>query len=435
MASKRCIASIVILAAAPGAHAVQLDYRLDLVAEYADNIARRPEAVSETVVAPRLGVALSEATERLEVGVAGEIEKRVYLRDRFDDETLARVGIDASWRMIDDRLSFVVLNSLSDQPVDTFLVDAPDNRQRVNVFIAGPSLLLRPGPRTRVQADLRYGDTYAERTLEFNGERATFGLRGLFEVDERSTLSGNAEWSDVRFDEAGPRSTDYRRGDAYLRYDRLLPERGNWSLDVGASRIDFDSASGFSDASRPLLRLRMAYDIQPGLRMEGRLLRQFSDAAQDLVETAPRVEDFDRAVAARDIRATTVSAQVFREDGASLGLSRDTGDTRIRVDTIWRRQRFEGDPGLDQDQVGWNIVAQRILRPTWTASLFAGGDEREFLAATRTDRDLSYGLRLDWQRTERLGFSAQWSSARRRSDDPAQPFDDQRVQVTVSYRR
>ena len=436
MASPRLVACAALLAAAPGASAWQFDYRLDLVAEYADNVARRPDAVAETVVAPRLGLALTEETERLDIGIAGDLERRIYLRDRFDDETLARIGVNANWRMVDDRLSFLLVDSLGDLPIDTFRVDAPDNRQRVNVFLAGPSLVLRPGPSTRLQAELRYGDTYAERTPDFNSKRVTFGLRGLREVDARSTLSGNLEWSDVRFDDEGAFNTDYRRGDAYLRYDRLLPSGGDWSADVGASRIEFDdTGAGDRSVSRPLLRLRAAYELRPGLRAEGRLLRQFSDAAQDLVETAPRVEDFDRAIAARDIRVTTVSAQVFREDGASLGLSRDTGDTRVRVDAIWRRQRYEQDPGLDQDLVGWSLVAQRIVRPTLTAGLFAGGEEREFVSAIRTDRDLRYGVRLEWQRTESLAFGLQLGGDRRRSDDPTQPYTDKRVQVTVSYRR
>lgn len=436
MITRRSLACAVLLSCAPAAAAWQLDYRLDLVAEYADNIARRPEAVAETVLAPRIGLALTEQTERVDIGIAGDLERRIYLRDRFDDETLARLGINANWRMVDDRLSFAVLDSLADLPVDTFRVDAPDNRQRVNVFLAGPSLVLRPSPTTRVQAELRFGDTYAERTLDFNSQRVAAGLRGLFEIDERSTLSGNLEWSDVRFDEDGPLSTDYRRADAYVRYDRLLPSRGDWSADLGASRIDFDAdAPGDGSATRPLLRLRAAYEIQPGLRAEGRLLRQFSDAAQDLVETAPRVEDFDRALAARDIRVTTVSALVFREDGASIGLSRDGGDTRVRLDAIWRRQRYESDPALDQDLVGWSVVAQRIVRPTLTAGLFAGGEERDFVSAVRTDRDLRYGMRLEWQRSERLAFGLQLSGDRRRSDDPTQPYTDKRVQVTVSYRR
>ena len=49
-----------------------------------------------------------------------------------------------------ERLTWALDGVLSDQPVNVFAVEQPDNLQRTRLLVTGPTLALRPTPRTRL---------------------------------------------------------------------------------------------------------------------------------------------------------------------------------------------------------------------------------------------------------------------------------------------
>src|SRR5690606_13571300 len=156
--------------------------RLELRAEHSSNVARRPDPIDDLVTSPRLALALSEQGDRLSLQAAGVLEKRFYDRSGFADETLARVGLRGNWKILDQRLGFAFEDALSDQPINSFLASAPDNRQRVHVWAAGPTLTLRPSSRTRLAVELRAGASDAEVSSEFDASRSSLAARGLYEI-------------------------------------------------------------------------------------------------------------------------------------------------------------------------------------------------------------------------------------------------------------
>lgn len=435
----RRFTACLILAAAfppPPVHAWALDYRLDLRAEHSSNVARRREPVGDRILSPRLAFALTESGDRLTLGAAADIEKRFYDRSGFADETLARLGVRGNWNLLDQRLAFAFEDALSDQPVNSFLADAPDNRQQVHVWNAGPTLTLRPAQRARLVVELRSGASDAERNREFNADRTALALRGLVELGPRSTLSAHAEASEVDFTATTGSNADYRRSAGFVRVDRRI-EGGDWAIDAGVSRLRFDASSLLPSrrVDEPLLRVRVGVELDPATRLDLRLQRQFSDAAQDVLDAAPTPEQFEQRVAAANLRSAVVSADVFAERGASLALSHAAPSWSFAAVGYLREQRYESSGALDQDVAGASLALARQLRPRHQASLFAFQERRDYLAAGRDDRDNRYGLTWTWQRTRRLAFGLELSRTERQSSDPAQRFDDDRVLFTLSLRR
>ncbi len=414
----------------------ELDYRLDLRAEHASNVARRAEPVDDLIISPRLSVALREEGDRLSLAAAGDLERRFYQRSGFADENLARIGLRGNWRIIDERLGFAFEDAISEQPIDSFAADSPDNRQRVHVWTAGPTLSLRPSPRSRISVELRGGASDAQRNREFNATRSSLAARGLIELDPLSSLSAHIELGDVDFDLAQATTPDYRRRNLFARYDRRL-QAGELSVDAGWSQVDFarQAARPAQRSDEPLLRLRYAMQLDPRLRLEARLQRQISDAAQDVLDTAPTPEQFEQTIAAADLRTTVVSSEVFVEQGASLGLLRSAVSWSVAGLGYLREQRYERSSDLDQDLQGLSLTLSRQIRARQQASLFAASEWRDFAASGRDDRDLRYGLTWSLQRTRRLAFGVELSRSERSSSDPAQRFDDERVLVTLSLRR
>lgn len=427
---------MILAAASLPAAGWELDYRLDLRLEHASNVARRAEAIDDLIVSPRLSVALREEGDRLSLAAAGDIERRFYQRSGFADENLARIGLRGNWKILDERLGFAFEDAISEQPIDSFAADAPDNRQRVHVWTAGPTLSLRPSARSRISVELRGGASDAQRNREFNAQRSSLAARGLLELDTLSSLSTHVELGQVDFDLALGATPDYQRRNLFARYDRRL-QSGELSLDAGWTEVDFERQAG-QPARRldePLLRLRFGLQINPRLRLDARVQRQISDAAQDVLDAAPTPAQFEQTIAAADLRTTVVSSEVFTEQGASLGLVRSAASWSLAGLGYLREQRYQRAADLDQDLQGLSLTLGRQIRARQQVSLFAASEWRDFVTTGRDDRDLRYGLNWTFQRTRRLAFGVELSRSDRDSSDPAQRFEDERVLVTLSLRR
>ncbi len=435
----RSALGVASIAAAAGVHAQVpaegLDWRLGLSIEHSDNMARRPVAVSDTVVAPTLAFAYLSQGARGEFEAAGSATYRDYRKNRFDSELLQQVGLDGRWVLAPERLSWALQAVVTDQPVNPFEVDSPDNRQRTNVLVTGPTLALRPATNTRLLGELRYMDTGSERTPEFDGQRLASAVRLLHQRNPLSALSAELESVDARFDRSGI-APDYRRDNAFVRYART-GARGEWSTDLGYSQVRFDDVvAGFArKSSSPLARVRMAYSLTDITRLEADLQRGFGDSVQDLLDGAPRAADYALPIGRAVLRDTTLSSDLFEETGARLGLAHRSEASYVRIDGRWRRQEYLRATGLDQTIRGFSVSANRQVRATFSLGAQAGVEWRRFGTLDRRDRDSRVALVANWQTSRRTGMSLELSHGERSSSEAQQVFDDNRVLFTFNLVR
>lgn len=430
---------VVGLVAATGAQAQVapdgLNWRLGLAVEHSDNMARRPAAVSDTVVAPTLAFAYLKEGARGEFEAAGSASYRRYQQGRFDDETLQQIGLNGRWVLAPERLSWALQSVVTDQPVNPFGVDAPDNRQRTQVFVTGPTLALRPATNLRLLGELRFMDTDAERTPEFDGQRTVAAARLLYQRSPVSALSGEVESIDAQFDRAGV-APDYRRDNAFLRYARM-GARGEWNADVGYSQVRFDDVvAGLSrDESLPMVRVRVAQALTDITRLEVDVQRGFGDSVEDLLDGAPRAADYALPIGRTAIRDTTLSSDLFEQTGGRLGLSHRSQATYFRIDGRWRRQEYLRATGLDQTIRGFVVSANRQVRATFSLGAQAGVEWRRFGTIDRRDRDSRIALVANWQTSRRTGLSVELSHGERSSTEAQQVFDDNRALVIFNLVR
>lgn len=412
-----------------------LNYRLGLSVEHSDNMARRPDPVSDTVIAPTLGFAYLVQGGRGDFEAAGSASYRHYQQGRFDDEWLQQIGANGRWVIAPERLSWAFQAALSDQPVNPFGVDAPDNRQRTDVFLTGPTLALRPSPTVRVLGELRYMQTGAERTPEFDGDRIAGAVRTLYQRSETTAVSGELESIDVDFDRDGL-APDYRRDNAFLRYARV-GSRGEWNADLGYSQVEFDRLVPGLDRkeSSALARLRVAYRLSDLTQLEVDVQQGFGDSAQDLLDGAPRAEDYALPIGRTVLRGATLSADLFEQTGGRVSMSHRDESTYLRVDGLWRRQEYLRATGLDQTIRGLTVSANRQVRATFSIGAQAGVEWRRFATIDRSDRDARVALLANWQSSRRTGFTFELSRGERQSSDAQQVFDDNRVLVTFNLVR
>lgn len=421
------------LAAQPTAERpLRLDYRLGMAIERSDNIRRSAlDPVADTVLRPNLAFALSGEGDRLSLRAAGEAEFYRYQNSGFDSELRTRLGLSAAWRLLPERLSWTFEDYLGRQPVDAFAVDRPDNQQRTNVLVTGPTLSLRPDARTRVLAELRWVDAWAQRTREFNSARWNLALRGLRQLSPTQTLTANLEYNDTAFEQTSVSVQDFKRVDAFLRWGRRGAQV-ELAVDAGGSRIDF-----VDDVRRQgsLLRLSAAWLPDEAQRFELRAAEQYSDALADLIGAAPRLQDFGLPVSVPSERGSFLNPDVYRESSLNLGHTRNGATLFSRVEAYWRDQDYTRSDVLDQRVSGFAAGLSRPLRPTLTLNAYASYDRRRYLLDGREDRDRIYGLSLRWRWLRNLELELGASRAQRRGSVLSQHFNETRYVLGLLYRR
>jgi uncharacterized protein (PEP-CTERM system associated) len=270
----------LLLALPGGAFAFDLEYRLGTSVLYSDNINLSELAPDEeTVVAPEFEFTARQVGSTLEFNARGALQYLDYQSGAYKSEFRGEFAGQLQWKMIPQRLDFVVEDYLSQQPIDITSGVTPNNRQQVNVLTFGPSLFLRFGESMRGQLDARYTDTYAEETQDFNGKRYNLGAHLFRQFNPLSSISLNAEGARVEYDNT-LLDADYRRYDGYAGYKR---ESNRLALDLIAGYTRIEPKNNDPDLDGPLFRGRLDWELSARSRLNARLAYQFSDIALDAV--------------------------------------------------------------------------------------------------------------------------------------------------------
>lgn len=425
----------VLLVLSGSANAIDVDYEIGVAAHHSDNINLSEEnPISETLLAPRVFFDATQVGRTLQLAARGNLEYRHYMDDTFDDEVRGRFAGSLNWKVIPERLDFLLQDYLSLQPIDELLQFSPDNQQQVNVFLAGPTLYARFNPVTRGQLDLRYIDSYAEESESFNSNRYTVAARLIRQTSVNQSLSLNVEASDVRFNETDDVS-DYRRYDGYINSST---ERKylDLSLDLGYSRLELDDSVTLAGrdvtSSYPLARATLTWRMSPRSVLGTTVRYQLSDATQSLMTPLeldrPSFNDFR-------VLDSVASPDVFQERMARVRYTRTGDRAKFNVAPYYRRIRYVESLAEPQDRRGIVAGIDYRLTPRLTLSAYAAREDRDYVDIGREDKDLIG--RIGMART----FGRHWSGRldvqhmERDSTQVGSSYNENAVMLSFSYQR
>ena len=425
----RIIALSLLTAASHDAQALRLDYTLELGLLHSDNITLTPtDPVSENVLIPHIDFSLSETGSNVQAQVSGVLEYRDYLRGTFGNETRGTLNGLVDWTLIPQRLTWTFADNLGLYPVSLRDPDVPGNLQQTNVFTTGPSLRFRITPVLQGQAELRYVDSHAEESADFNSQRLAAALRALFELDPTSRLSGNIEAQDIDFDES--LSTDYRRYAAYAGYTRTL-NRLDLNLALGYSRLEFDDGSS---ASAPLARASLDWRASARSTFGLALDWDYSDAAAGIADGAGA---FDSGYGGVGIGGAAIGSDVYRERRLSGTYTYQGARLSVAGMLHGAALRYEQDIAavLDRNEYGATINLGYLLRPRLTVGAIAETTQRDFRDIDTTDRDYRFSLYLAQQMTRHWRWRVDLSHLQRDAGAGADSYDENSIYLRLIYAR
>jgi len=412
-----------------GAQAARLNYQVELTGLHSDNInLSEDNEASESVLIPRLKFDFNEEGSAVEVKARGEIERRHYFGNQFDDETRSQFAGQLNWSVFPRRMNIVLEDYLSEESINFRDGRYPGNLQQVNIFLAGPSFYARFSDATRLQLDLRAADTYAEVAQGFDSRRYSAAAVLQHDLGATSKVSLHLAGTRVDFDDEVT-SVDYTRQDGFGRYEGNLRDV-EYQLDLGRSRLDRSSAD---DVSTSLARVVAQWQITPESRLRLRARRQFADEVQDLVV---RLSDPDESLIPElvDASSSLVTGGVYRQEDAELDY-RFTGERfgfRVRP----RHRTFDYIDTSSNDRDERSVAFQASYRLTALTALAFNGmvRDRDFDNG-QSDRDHVYSFGIEQQRTRHWGWRASVLRNNRSSNQPDPEYKEKAAYLTIWWKR
>lgn len=420
------------LAATPhAAHALRVDYVVDLIVERNDNLLlTADDPIALTILRPGLGFDIVHDSSTLQTRISGRAEYRRYGDARFADVVDGTLDARVHWIAIPERLSFTVADSLTLQPVDTLAADTPGNRQQVNVLSAGPSLSFEWGDGWRGSTELRYVRSEAEVSDEFNSERIDLALRAIKRLAPTSRLAFNLQTQQVDF-EQDIIARDYTRSEFFARYSRTL-NRLDFAIDAGYSRLDYDrDLPGRAGArSDPMLRTELTWQPNDSHRFEARLSSAFSDVASGSLASVGEETGLPAEVVTGD---TVVNASPFLERRLETGYAYTSTRWTASFTPYLDRLRYDDTDEFDQNGFGAGLEISWRARRNLMLGFSSAFDRNDYVNLDRQDETRRYAgyARLDWTRH----WSGMLTLAHyaRESTAAGQDADQNVIGLTISY--
>lgn len=429
---RTALALAIALASTP-AVAWDIAWSLGLGYEYSDNINRRAaDPVSGGTITPFFDIAATEDGETLQANIVAAMGYDYYTPDELDSNFYVNGGANLIWSIQPERWLWTLDNYASQEPIDIFATESPDNVQNTNVFSTGPTFLYRFSEAMSGRARLRYVNTYAEEDEDFNSDRFVFDARMVRDLTEVSALSFNGSAEVVNLDEPTPTAPDFNRYALYGGYD-WRSTRTTLHADFGWNWVDFD---GLDSRDGPLARFGAEVAVTPISTFDVAIEHQLSDTASDLAAAVPNADSLLLPQSAGGTGDSgTIGSDVYEEDTLTLGYTRLGERFTLRASGYYSAEDYEYNELLNQKNRGVLATLDYRLTPLASIGVYGSLDWEDFDDADVDSREDEYGLRFQYSVLRNLDLNFELSQAERSSNEPTNEFDETRFYVAVIWRR
>lgn len=402
--------------------------------EHTDNINRSSvNRTSQDILQPTFNFTYTQQGSTVQAQAAGVIQYVDYLQNYFGNEFRGQLSGTMNWTISPQRLNFSIQDYSSVEPVSIRASNAPSNQQQVNVFVAGPTLSFRMGDALRGEADLRYVNTTASKTKDFNSQRGLGAFRAIRDLSPTDTLAFNAEAVHVDFSNINPTTnlSRYDQYNAYLRYQSHL-QRIDLDVALGGSHSDFGQST--ASHSGVLVRAGLGWRISPRSTLQANVSDQFADSTTSLIQ-APALGNASVTDLSIQVGRTAISPTVYRDRGVNLSYSYQGSRFGFIVTPYYTRLRQLNGNDLSRNGYGAIANATYAVSPLMTLGVTVGSQSTQYVSDHSRDRDSSYTVDLTRQFTPHWSWRVAVNRASRNSTRPGFNYYEDQVFVILYYSR
>lgn len=412
-----------LFAAGSGTTALaELTYTVDVGAGYSDNITRVEDGESsESMATAGLVLDWQERRPRFTADVSADADYVHYLDDTYEGEVVGGLDGTLNFKVLPDRLSWLVQDSFGQESSDPFSPVTPNTRENVNYFTTGPTLEFLLG-RALTQMFAMYSQTNFERS-PFDSDRLLGGVSIGQRTPGGNGFALNAVTESVTFD--NELNTDYDRDSAYLSYERE-GARTEISAEVGYTWLEDENGVKSSD---PRFLLDVRRELSTSSMLALRLGTQLTDSS-DALRT-----DLGGGTGAPGAGAgVSSSASPFENRFASLNWQFNRHRTSLALGADWSDDTYDGEPQLDRERLMWNASIGRQISNRLSLSLQANITDEEFEISGQSIDTMEIGAAVDWQLGPTVGLRLDLTRSDRNASDATGDYVENRAFLSVLYR-
>ncbi len=427
------------------ADAVQLEYTVGVGIEHNDNLnLSENDPVGDTIIEPTFAFTANQSGSTFQGAANGIVQYRDFTEGHFSNDWRGQLNGQLNWSAIPERLNLGIEDYLGIQPINDLQPDTPGNQQQINVFAIGPTLNFRLGPTVRGQAELRYINSYADETEEFNSDRASAALRAIKDLSATSTIAANLvdERVDFRDSDLNP---NYSRYSAYGRYTRKWTKI-DLTTDLGYSWLKYSSNPlDIQDRNALLARGTLDWHVSDRSTITVDVAHQLSDAASNLlIGSAIGAETGNPIPAQIATGSATTTSAAFLENRIDFGYAYRGARGAFSIAPYYRKLDYGalssadniGDgAAINQSARGANFTASWLLRPLLTIGVVASGENLQYDQLGREDKTWSVQGFITQQFTRHWSWRADVTRYKRDSTVAGQSADQNIVFVGLTYSR
>jgi len=419
--------SVALCMASQPASAVRVRYTAELRAERNDNLLLDAEnPVDANILRPGVEFEVLQNDAALQLTVGGRVHYYHYGVENVDNSVEALLEGRMNWDAIPGRLSFTIEDNMSMQPVDVLAADIPGNRQRINIFSAGPTLHFHPGQATNGEMQLRYVNTRAQTNDEFDSSRMEFGLwigRDLTPTDQ---LSGHVQWQTVDFSTGGG-AWDYKRSDLFARY-RHRGASLELMLDAGITKLNYKDGSG--DRDNPLFRLQSIWTPADDHRLALRWSHQYSDVAAWAIDRTDG-QLMPGGGMSLDLLVANGSPFVIRQIDLEYTFQRSRWSMALLP--YVNRLRYVDGSDFDYNGRGFSAEISYLPRENMRIGIGASRDHNDYVVIGRDEDTRRYRLFVEHRFARNWRAMLEASRYRRESNAFGQNAKQGMVAISLAY--
>lgn len=263
------------------ANAVEFDYSYGVEMEYSDNVRLSSvDSQDELERSALVGVSFVEETSTVEADISTMLQHNNYRDETFPDENWFYLNGDVNLTLRPRTFFWSIEDIFSQQELDVFAPETPDNLINTNFFSTGPDLVFRINPANQVEVGARVSDFRYDQ-VNTDSQRASLDAAWVYRLYRGSSLSMNYGFEKAEFDEL--QDSDFDRQNVFIRYTSQY-SRSMFEMDAGYSYVDRESG----DTLNGLLgRLQWRNQFRDQSHFELELSSQYTDTGQDLITYDP----------------------------------------------------------------------------------------------------------------------------------------------------
>jgi len=274
------VASIFLLSNFSYALDSSFNYRLGV--RYTDNsLLTEKNKKNELSLNALVGFAVADGFPNLIYSVNGSVNRTKYTNDTFAETTFYRLIGDLVWDIVPASFSWQVNNNLSVQEVDQLNRPLPTNKQQINIFSTGPSIIYRLNSINRLLIDYRFSDIKYEKKIlitNVDNQREIYKAAIEHRISDGSSISLNYDVTAVNYIDDDV-NNDFTGRTTYLLYN-AVKARSTINLSAGVNKASLKTNSKVFESS--FYSLNWDYQINNTSNLSSRYWRGLSDVTNDV---------------------------------------------------------------------------------------------------------------------------------------------------------